>query len=385
MTKADVLVFIAYYLPSYKSGGPVRSVSSLVIALGEKFSFRIVTKDRDSGDKESYEGISLDSWSKVSGAMVRYIREVSFLTVYRIMKSTEFDLLYCNSFLNYRFTIVPLLLNLFFFHKPCIVCPRGEFSDGALLIKSFKKRLYIRLFKLFGLHRKVKWQATCEGEREDIIKVLGKDANVEIAQNVSNVALYKGILSSKSEPLKLVFLSRISEMKNLLGALKALQKVRKRVIFDIYGEAITDTELVYKEACLNFIEKLPANVDVHFQGPVPHEEVVDVLTQYDLFFLPTLGENFGHAIFEALASGLPVLISSTTPWNHIEKAGAGFVVQQPHDYNAFSQSIECVGSMADEKYMSMREQALLMAQDYVKQCRGVVQMTNMLNNVLGND
>ena len=51
-----------------------------------------------------------------------------------------------------------------------------------------------------------------------------------------------------------------------------------------------------------------------------------MLSQYDLFLLPTRGENYGHVIAEALAAGCPVAVSDRTPWGKIEEEGAGWVV-----------------------------------------------------------
>jgi hypothetical protein len=45
------------------------------------------------------------------------------------------------------------------------------------------------------------------------------------------------------------------------------------------------------------------------------------LAEYDLFLFPTLGENYGHVISEALASGCPVVISDQTPWRNLEAEG----------------------------------------------------------------
>ncbi len=42
--------------------------------------------------------------------------------------------------------------------------------------------------------------------------------------------------------------------------------------------------------------------------------VLETLSAYDLFVLPSLGENYGHVVFESLSSGTPVLISDKTPW-----------------------------------------------------------------------
>jgi glycosyltransferase involved in cell wall biosynthesis len=59
---------------------------------------------------------------------------------------------------------------------------------------------------------------------------------------------------------------------------------------------------------------------------VKHEDVAGLLSCYDVLFLPTLGENFGHVIGEALSVGLPVLISDRTPWKGIQESGAGWVI-----------------------------------------------------------
>src|SRR5438132_620616 len=59
-------------------------------------------------------------------------------------------------------------------------------------------------------------------------------------------------------------------------------------------------------------------------GPIPHEQVAGVLSDNDLLYLPTLGENFGHIIVESFAAGCPVLISDCTPgavWSKGEQDG----------------------------------------------------------------
>jgi glycosyltransferase involved in cell wall biosynthesis len=49
-----------------------------------------------------------------------------------------------------------------------------------------------------------------------------------------------------------------------------------------------------------------------------------MLREHDLFFLPTLGENYGHVVQEALLAGCPVLLSDTTPWRGLQALGVGW-------------------------------------------------------------
>jgi glycosyltransferase involved in cell wall biosynthesis len=52
---------------------------------------------------------------------------------------------------------------------------------------------------------------------------------------------------------------------------------------------------------------------VHFHNLISSKDFKTKTDRYDYFVLPTLGENFGHAIVESLSLGLPVIISNKTP------------------------------------------------------------------------
>ena len=121
--------------------------------------------------------------------------------------------------------------------------------------------------------------------------------------------------------LRVAFLSRISKKKNLLGALQILHGVRGNVELDIYGP-IEDEP--YWRMCRERMETLPANVRATYRGAVAAADVPGVLAAHDLFFLPTMEENYGHVIREALAAATPVLISDQTPWRNLAAAQIGW-------------------------------------------------------------
>lgn len=104
--------------------------------------------------------------------------------------------------------------------------------------------------------------------------------------------------------------------------MKVLSDVSSSVNFDIYG--IID-DIIYWEECEKLISKLPANICVTYHGVIEHSQVAKTLAKYDLFFLPTRGENFGHVIYETLAAGTPALISDQTPWKDLNEMGVGWV------------------------------------------------------------
>ena len=143
--------------------------------------------------------------------------------------------------------------------------------------------------------------------------------------------------------MNLVFISRISAIKNLTFLLAALSRITGSLAVNltIRGSIEDDN---YWDECKTLINKLPCNVQVHYEGPVKNEEVCPLIQQHHLFVLPTFGENFGHAIFEALAAGRPVLISDQTPWRHLEQQYAGWDLPLD-DPRAFINTIESVAQM----------------------------------------
>lgn len=324
-----ILAFADYYLPGYKAGGPIRTLTNMVDHLGDEFEFKIVTADRDFDDTKHYPGIKVDGWDRVGKANVFYMSmNRRFLSDFkRLLCSTEYDVLYLNSFFSPHFTIKPLMLRRMQLipDRPLIIAPRGEFSPGALGLKSFKKRVYITAAKAFGLYKKAVWQASSEHEEADIRRWFGNDARVIIAPNlppVINAADEPTVIRNKTKGgLEIIFLSRISRMKNLDGALKMLNGLNGQVKFNIYGP-MEDKE--YWLECEQIISNLPKNINVRYRGAVTHEQVSDVMRKHDLFFLPTLGENFGHVILEALLAGCPVLLSDQTPWRDLEEKGLGW-------------------------------------------------------------
>ena len=60
-----------------------------------------------------------------------------------------------------------------------------------------------------------------------------------------------------------------------------------------------------------------------FSGPIYGAEKSILLKSVDAFVLPTRSENFGIAVQEALAAGLPVVCTKGAPWKVIADEGAG--------------------------------------------------------------
>jgi glycosyltransferase involved in cell wall biosynthesis len=79
------------------------------------------------------------------------------------------------------------------------------------------------------------------------------------------------------------------------------------------------------------VEKAVFNVGlgdvISFVGPVEGKGKTDLFFNADLFILPTYSENFGMAIAEALAHGVPVLTTTGAPWPMLQETGCGWWVE----------------------------------------------------------
>jgi len=381
--KMTIIVFINNYLPGVKAGGPVRSIANLVEHLGNKFNFKIITSDRDLGDKTAYSNIDVDKWNTVGNASVFYMspKYKNMKSMLRILKETPHDVIYINSFFNFIFSVVPLIMyKLKLVKKPVIIAPRGELMDGSIRIRYVKKKIYMTLSHFLGIYDNCMWQASNELEASSIKKIfLGKIEAMTVTSNLASVTYIDiGDHAKKIyNHLNICYVSRISEKKNLIFVLEILSQVKEDITISIYAPI---EDVFYWNRCQKFINNLPKNVKVEYKGVIDNSIVVKTISNYDLFFLPTLGENFGHCIVEAMLAGTPVLISDTTPWRDLESKGVGWdkSLSRPQD---FLDVVNKLIPMGEDEYLPLKKRVLSYAKDFVFDEESIQKNINMFLNV----
>jgi glycosyltransferase involved in cell wall biosynthesis len=330
----------------------------MVDRLGSDFEFNIVTSDRDHLSDEPYGGVAIDAWNRLGNANVFYAsrRLLSGHALARLISATAHDVLYLNSFFDRSFTIAPLVARRFGWlpDRPVVIAPRGEFSSGALKIGRWRKTFYRSAAMRLGIYDGLTWQASSDYEAEDIRRAVGTVAErIVVAQDMlPRVAPTSrhGLKRKEAQSLRICFVSRISPKKNLDFALRILGRVAVPVVFHIFGPI---DDAAYWERCQDVARSLGAHVTVKYMGSVPHERVHEVFADYDLFLFPTHGENFGHVVFESLASGTPVLLSDTTPWRNLQVAGVGWDLPLAAE-SEFVAAIEAAARLTEEQYVSWR-------------------------------
>ncbi len=326
--KPKILVICNYYLPGYKRGGSLRTIVNMVDRLKSKFDFWIITLDHD-GDGIQYKDVKINEWNEVRNAKVFYLSKdkIKISKLRELILDAAPTTIYINSVFA-TFSIYVLLLRKFSLipKLKVILAPEGEISDGALELKSSKKKAFLKLAKTLGLHRNLIWKTTSEFEKYEAERIKGNGGKVFIAPNLPSRTFlenYRQELKPEKKvgEAKMIFLSRYMRKKNLNWLLELLDGVKGSLILDIYGNL--EDESYWREA-QQIIKKLPENISIKYRGAIPHDEVVETIFNYHFFVLPTLGENFGHVFIEALAAGSPLVISDRTPWQELEAKDVGW-------------------------------------------------------------
>lgn len=359
----DALIFTPGYLPGYKYGGPQRSTSNIIGLLSDRLSFRVVTSDRDFGDKLPYPDLTPTLWQSVGGTKVAYVPPSirSFALIRRAIAESRPKIVHFNSLFSPIFTLLPLLIIKLTLAKPTpmiIIAPRGELDRGALSIKPLKKSLFIRTAKLLGAFDNIVFHAASEAEHKTIRGVF-PNASIKVAPPPPGSTPHDDVEIAKKPTklpgsLRIVFLSRISRKKNLDALLKALKYVASTVHLDIYGPL---EEKPYAAECQALIGSLPGNVHAKFCGPIAHQSVHLQLSQYDVFCLPSKAENYGHVYVEALRAGLPIIASDQTPWQNLAERGVGWTLAAD-DIEGLRSCIDRIAAMDDREMKQWQERAL---------------------------
>ena len=222
-------------------------------------------------------------------------------------------------------------------------------GKGALKIKPLKKKLFLKATKTTGFFKNVIWHATDKEEVNDINLIFGNNVKTFQVPNISIIKIEKFELSKEKNELKLVFFSRISPKKNLFYALEILSTLNNpNVSMDIYG-TVEDAE--YWDKCQKHISN--HGIKVNYIGQLNPTNVQETLSKYHFCFFPTLHENFGHVIVEALTAGCGLIISTNTPWRNLNRSSIGWDIDL-NNKEAFIDAINTCLAMSQEEYDTYR-------------------------------
>jgi glycosyltransferase involved in cell wall biosynthesis len=340
-----VVIFIDWFAPAYKAGGPIQSIVNLVNQPIEAVQYRIVCSNKDL-DGQPLKDIPTNQWVRFNEHTEVWYNSKN-RKIFRLLKEVSAwqpEIFFINGIYSMYYNFLPLIFGK---ANKKIISARGMLHDGALSQKRLKKKIYLFIWKSLGLHKRYCFHATNSEEKEFIQQAFGKSTIVHVVPNLPRILHLPVKTQRQNNALQVVSIGLISPMKNYLKVIEALADCSEGVIYTIYG-AVKDAG--YWKQCTEQMRNLPQHITVIYKGDIPSIDVPKALEAADVFILPSKSENFGHAIYEALTAGKPVITSHNTPWNGLKEAKAGFNVSPESNYE-LSEAI-CFFARADENQLT---------------------------------
>jgi len=308
---------------SPKCGGPTEAGLGMVRALRRAgVDARIVSSDDDDGPRLA--NVQVGQWVEHGGVPVWFIPRVparqhtlvgftfapGFLGWLR-HHLAGFDFLHVHTVFSFPANVGMLAARRR--GLPYAVRPLGQLCAWALRQRGFGKRLQLNLLSKANVDRAAFLHVTSALEAEEsaplgfrcpvLIQPHGLDMPDLVPEARTRLRAALGV---PPERLLVLSLSRLHPVKGLDILLKAVALVPRRD-FDLVIAGAGDATYVAELRAL--AERLGLGPRVHWVGAVAAERKWLHFQGCDLFALASHSENFGMVVIEALAAGLPTLVS----------------------------------------------------------------------------
>lgn len=199
-----------------------------------------------------------------------------------------------------------------------VVSPHGMLHPWALRVRPRRKRAAWIAYERRSAATADVFHATAEAEA-GYIRDCGLRQPVAIIPHGVEVAEHLPH-RARDTCRTALFLSRLHPGKRVEDLLTAWSRVQPRQ----WKLVIAGPDDAGHRATLESLARTLGVVDVGFTGPVYGEQKDRLFRNADLFILPSLSENFGLVVAEALACGVPVITTTGTPWNRLPALGCGW-------------------------------------------------------------
>jgi glycosyltransferase involved in cell wall biosynthesis len=340
-----VLVIIPALSPVY--GGPSFSSIGLAEALGRRGLQVDVVTTNAAGPRNF--PVKLHQWIAESTYRLRYFRrwgrfEVKFsptLMTWLFQHVTDYDVVHGMSVFNFPTYIYCEACR--WRDVPHIIHPQGMFEPWAMSNKGWKKKVYFRWLKKPQLERANVIHCLTKHEAESIAALGVTTPKVIVPNGINFESMINGDANAfflrypeLANKTRLLFLHRVDPKKGLDILAKSFARLRNR--FPNTHLIITGPDPTgYWSTASRFFESAGCAAAVTYTGIVTGQNKADVLAAADVFVAPSYSEGFSMSVLEAMAAGLPSVI--TTGCNFPEAAEAKVALEVPIDATAFAEAL----------------------------------------------
>ncbi len=339
-----ILHVVPSYIPAYRYGGPVEAVHSLASALSAKGHDVTVFTTNIDGDDDldvptgvpvKKDGVDVIYYPVKRPRAYCYSPDLGRAVKER---AGSFDVVHIHSVYLY-----PTLIASYWCRrlgKPYLINPFGALDPRMIKLKgTLRKRLYISLIERRNVNGSSAIHAASEYEKA-ALRSFGFNTSLAVVSHGIDTSRYnkpdeKNAFMEKYPSLKdkkiVLFLGRMHPKKGLellAGAFRDVAFVMSKACLIIAGSGEPKYEAHVKEV----FSRGGLDEKVIFTGLLTDEDKIAALKSCDVFVLTSYGENFGIAVLEAMACGVPVIVSDRVGLcADIEEYGAGIVIDCNQD------------------------------------------------------
>lgn len=345
-----VLHIVPAFYPATYWGGPILSVYELCNSLSrqnDRIKLRVLTTDSAGPTTKDSVPYSSVPAKYEAGYSVYFSRrligsEFSPMLIFRIITMSKWaDIIHVTSVYSLSTFISLIIARLR--GKPIVWSPRGALQRWDRSTNSFIKSAWDILCNCLVdssrsiLHVTSKEEADASRNRIPKAKIILIPNGVTLPPVNTKVSRGDGIL-------RLLYIGRLHEIKGLENLFKAMKMLPDNIELSVCGNG----DASYVKGLRNLVSDLDLNSRVKFRGHITGDDKEKELFDADICIVPSYIENFGMVIVEAMAHGVPVIVSNGTPWEEINKKGCGLWVE-----NSPSSLADAVIEISEKNYLEM--------------------------------
>lgn len=395
-----ILYISSFYKPAYIYGGPTRSISALCEGLARLgVSVTVMTTNANGAQPldvplrqpVNVDGVTVYYYPVVPGLPHMFFYSPQLARTCEGMIK-EHDLVVLETF--YTYPTGPVVKTCLRTKTPYIIPLRASLLPWTLSQKYLKKQLYLLLLGRHYLNHAAALQCSDLVER-DALKSLRLKAPAFVIPNGLDTSIWKNLPTSgmlrrslgiPAEDRILLMLGRLHRVKNPELAVEMLSLLRRSDTHLIFAGP---DEEGYRPRLQARANVLGCGEMIHFTGLLAGDALLQAMADADLLVMPSVMESFGMAAVEAMAAGLPVLLSEHIPVGRwAAEAGAGRQVACTPE--AFASA--CQEMLVDrQRLKEMGTQARILAaqrfdmsiiaQQMLAQCQAVISQGKPLSDV----
>ncbi len=315
------------FAPAHAYGGAVAAIHDLCIELGQAgCSIKVLTTN-GNGDNQVL-AVETDYEVKAASRFdIRYCRRIwrqaVSPTLLRHMPGYVrwADVVHLHGV--YSFPTIPTLAACRLFGKPLVWTPHGvlqrwEGSTRTTLKAGWEWICRTLAPQLTVLHTTSDQEAEASRKRFPGTEVVMIPFGHHVPEQISH--------EEETQTLRLLFLGRVHPKKGIENLLDACVLLKPRLNRPWSLTIAGGGDPSYVSSVRARIESLGLDQQVCMVGEVFGEKKDVWFSRADMLVVPSYTENFAVVVAEALAHAIPVIVSTGTPWQHVEEVGCGLWV-----------------------------------------------------------